>query len=90
MSIDLTSASARTSQDNFNPINASVAKETIVLPEFIIAGGFHAGSIDFSIAGLGGYHGAGINPFGLYGIDEGTPKFLLASKSLIVYRCLLL
>ena len=81
MSIDLTSASNRTSQDNFNPINLSVEKETIVLPEFIIAGGFHAGSIDYSISGLDGYHGVGLNQFGLYGIDAGTPKFLCASKS---------
>ncbi|RLC04923.1 MAG: hypothetical protein DRI57_27890, partial [Deltaproteobacteria bacterium] len=85
MSIDLTTASGLTEQGNYNPVNPVVSPEKAAVPVTqapeAIGSGFHAGTIDFTQSGLAGYDGVGMNQYGLYGINEGVPHFLLATES---------
>jgi len=86
MSIDLSSATDKTKKDERNTINGSNSESVgsnnpIVLPDFIKASGFHAGTIDFTLADLAGTDGVGLNQYGLYGVNDGTPVFLLSADT---------
>ena len=85
MSIDLTSPlSTPAASDGYNPIVpdrptgvTDVPSVSMVAP---IVDSLHAGTIDFTLPYLTGYDGCGINQYGVYGIESGTPKFLLAAE----------